>query len=165
MGVFHDEPLMQRYSMELYTTAFEFLVDVFSDWSSRSSWGRFRHSFDRKFFEKLVTSRKEKMADKANKLNREAALATQRHVRNTATRQDDEAMLARLWEMHETRLKSYEQKLALGGQVVIMIQDSGNDALTEMQRKIMIQGAYRSMSLSTEESGVSTSSYSRQPSP
>lgn len=136
--VFQDEPVMQRYSMQLYIVVFEFLVEIFSSWS-QSSWDRFRHSFDRKYFDKLVRSRRERMAELASKLDREANLATQRHVRKTPTQKDHEAMFYRYWEMTEARLQSYERKLVLGGQAILMVTDSGKDALVERQQIVGIQ--------------------------
>ncbi|KAL9621375.1 MAG: hypothetical protein Q9160_004135 [Pyrenula sp. 1 TL-2023] len=131
--LFQDEPLMQRLSIKLYIVVFQFLVDIFTNWS-QSSWDRFRHSFDRKFFDKLVASRRVKMAEIAERLNGEANLATQRHAKSTATLKDQETMFSQLWEKMETRFKDLEQKVALGGQVHLMVTDSGKDALAEMRR-------------------------------
>lgn len=141
--LFQDEPLMQRLSIKLYIVVFQFLVDIFTNWS-QSSWDRFRHSFDRKFFDKLVVSRRAKIAEIADRLNGEANLATQRHAKSTATMKDQETMFSQLWEKMETRFRDLEQKVALGGQVHLMVTDSGKDGLVEMQRATLIDDQTRS---------------------
>ncbi|KAL8697713.1 MAG: hypothetical protein Q9201_006974 [Fulgogasparrea decipioides] len=52
-----DSKAVCRYIRELYVVVFEFLTEIFTNWS-RSSWKRFLTSFDERAFDKLFTERK-----------------------------------------------------------------------------------------------------------
>ena len=123
---------MQRYSIDLYVVVFDFLVDIFTNWSGGSSWDRFRHSFNRRYFEKLVESRKTKMEELSRKLSREAELANQRatfenqrKISELATYDETEAIISRVINGLEMRL---------GARIEKTLRESGRDHRIDMSR-------------------------------
>ena len=80
LGVHGDSPAMQGYIRDLYVVIFEFLTEVFVDWSS-SGWKRLASSFNKNAFDRLFGSKRAQMDAVAARLDREANLETQKRIR------------------------------------------------------------------------------------
>lgn len=109
---------MQGYIRDLYVVVFEFLTEIFTEWSA-SGWKRFVNSFDKKSFDRLFTSKREKMRQISARLEREANLETQKRVRRmetafmTTLQSTDRNVVAELKEML-LKLGTSEQRLLEG---------------------------------------------------
>ncbi|KAL9115720.1 MAG: hypothetical protein Q9227_000088 [Pyrenula ochraceoflavens] len=134
---FQNEPLIQRYSIDLYVVIFDFLVDVFTNWSGGSTWDRLRHSFNRRYFERLVESRRKRIAEISQKLEREARLVTyqatldsDRRMAELPTYDDTVAIISRLLNGMELRL---------GGKIDKELRESYRDQQNEMRHIALMQ--------------------------
>jgi hypothetical protein len=102
LGVHGDNPAMQGYVKDLYVVIFEFLTDVFVEWSS-SGWQRFVSSFNKNSFDRLLGSKRVQMDAIAARLDREANLETQRRIR---AMYDDQLKLTQSNKDHMAELKA-----------------------------------------------------------
>lgn len=80
LSVHGDSAAMQGYTRELYVVIFEFLTDIFVEWSS-SGWHRFVSSFNKNFFDRLFSLKRAQIDAIAARLDREANLETQKRIR------------------------------------------------------------------------------------
>ncbi|KAK8016969.1 hypothetical protein PG993_015158 [Apiospora rasikravindrae] len=85
MALFPDQEMMQRYIMELYTVVFEFLTEIFTQWS-KSSWKRFVKAFDEQAFHDLFTEKRKRIKSIENRMKRHADGA---HMQAALTFQSD----------------------------------------------------------------------------
>ncbi|ETI28431.1 hypothetical protein G647_00880 [Cladophialophora carrionii CBS 160.54] len=102
LSVHGDNHAMQGYIKDLYVVIFEFLTDVFVEWSS-SGWQRFVNSFNKNSFDRLLSSKRAQMDAIAARLDREANLETQRRIRTMC---DDQRKLTQYNKDHMAELKA-----------------------------------------------------------
>ncbi|KIW73051.1 hypothetical protein, variant [Phialophora macrospora] len=102
LGVHGDNLAMHGYIKDLYVVIFEFLTDVFVEWSS-SGWQRFVSSFNKNSFDRLLGSKRVQMDAIAARLDREANLETQRRIR---AMYDDQLKLTQSNKDHIAELKA-----------------------------------------------------------
>ena len=103
---------MQRYIMELYTVVFEFLTEIFTQWS-KSPWKRFVKSFDEQAFHELFVEKRKRINAIENRMQRHASGV---HMQADATFQMD----TRRWQSGvERTLTQIMQKLGIDVQSVL----------------------------------------------
>ncbi|KAH9904446.1 hypothetical protein F4778DRAFT_62818 [Xylariomycetidae sp. FL2044] len=76
-----DRRPMQRYIIELYTVVFEFLTEIFSQWS-KSSWKRFLTSFDENAFQRLFNDKRQRIKAIEGRMKRQADMLFQSEMRD-----------------------------------------------------------------------------------
>ncbi|KAK7994453.1 hypothetical protein PG991_016041 [Apiospora marii] len=112
ISLFPEQDMMQRYIMELYTVVFEFLTEIFTQWS-RSSWKRFIKSFDEQAFHELFVEKRKRIKAIENRMQRHASGV---HMQSDATFQMD----TRRWQSGvERTLTQIMQKLGIDVQSVL----------------------------------------------
>ncbi|KAJ8133472.1 hypothetical protein O1611_g154 [Lasiodiplodia mahajangana] len=77
---------MHRYLIRIYVVVFEFLTEVFLQWS-KSSWNRFITSFDQNAFQKLFEEKRKRIKTIEGYMQRRASLISNRQVDDIIARQ------------------------------------------------------------------------------
>ncbi|KAK8121709.1 hypothetical protein PG984_010379 [Apiospora sp. TS-2023a] len=112
ISLFPEQEMMQRYIMELYTVVFEFLTEIFTQWS-RSPWKRFIKSFDEQAFHELFVEKRKRIKAIENRMQRHASGF---HMRSDATFQTE----TRRWQSGvERTLTQIMHKLGIDVQSVL----------------------------------------------
>lgn len=101
MNVHGDVQVMWRYIRELYVVVFEFLTEIFTQWS-RSPIKRFLTSFDENAFKKLFSQRRARIQAIERRMESEATLDFQRKVNAKLQKLADDQQL--LIEMNQRML-------------------------------------------------------------
>ncbi|KAI0415251.1 hypothetical protein F5X98DRAFT_230062 [Xylaria grammica] len=99
---YSDTQILHRYIRDLYIVVFEFLTEIFTEWS-RSSWKRFITSFDEKAFKRVFSERRDRIKAIEQRLKKNAELEFER---NTTSRLKTNASL-------QDQLRSQQTQMAM----------------------------------------------------
>ncbi|CAJ2509403.1 Uu.00g144290.m01.CDS01 [Anthostomella pinea] len=130
---YSDTAILQRYIMELYVVVFEFLTEIFTQWS-RSSWKRFIKSFDENAFQNIFSEKRNRIKAIEQRMKKHAELEFQRSTREQL----------RITNALQEEIKQRQTHMELRFQAMMQDQPSQQQLImklgTDLYRLLLSQG-------------------------